>query len=684
MKKFMLIKKNKFLILFSSFSLIFCIILIPIYIYLQYTFTNLELERNKRHLISGMTKLENLTTCVLNFSQSLDNDSRFYSLSYNPLYYQDINVTTITALRDTLRFSFSTQDLIRDSGILLCEGLTITPTSIYFDNLTTYYPDFFSCDQMNYQEWYGILTENGTGFVPVKTVTVSNKTYSALIYTTSLNKASSVYVCIDVNKLKKELIPEYKTDCYLSVYTINHELLYSDFNENSPKCKTINETNSITNLYIEIHIPTKVFSANMRPLYVFLALYAAVYFVILFYFVIIGFRVSKKLENSILQADIKLSSYCNTINEQYEILKIQIFEKAINGSIITEKDFSQFKKYFSDFTENYRLVLFSLKSISSQTDKSISKQVSNLQLFLKGTIFPAHIQQLNASEILLLLSDTQFHDNEKSLQYVVENVNEHEPTLSLTCNASNTFATLDELPLAYRQLQILACISYRKGAPRIYTLDDTIQESSSSFIMSDFQTLINAILYGNHSMAKLKLHECCEHAESFETLSGERNIFNLISSMLICIQMEHPEVVRTENIPYYNASIPLEDQLYPIIKIFCKKFNEVQPKVQDSLTYRLLQYIEEHFTEPELCLTQIEDVFQYSVTKIQKLIKDATGMTTANYINKKRMDLAERLLTQNEKNINEIAKECGFTNTNSFYKSFKRTFGRTPSENRSN
>ena len=143
MKNFRLKNKNRFLILFSSFSFIFCTILIPIYIYLQYTFTNLESERNKRHLISGMTKLENLSTCVLNFAQSLDNDSRFYSLSYNPLHYQDINVTTITALRDTLRFAFSTQDLIKDSGILWSEGLTVTPTSIYFDNLTTYYPDFF-------------------------------------------------------------------------------------------------------------------------------------------------------------------------------------------------------------------------------------------------------------------------------------------------------------------------------------------------------------------------------------------------------------------------------------------------------------------------------------------------------------------------------------------------------------
>ena len=718
MKKFRLKNKNRFLILFSSFSFIFCIILIPIYIYLQYTFTNLELERNKRHLISGMTKLENLSACVLNFSQSLDNDSRFYSLSYNPLHYQDINVTTITALRDTLRFAFSTQDLIKDSGILWSEGLTVTPTNIYFDNLTTYYPDFFSCEHMDYQEWYRFLSEKGTGFLPVKTVTASNKTYASLIYTTPLNKSSLVYVCIDINNLKKELIPESKADCYLSVYNVNKELLYSDFPEDSPKCKTIIETNSITGLYIEIHIPTKVFSANMRPLYAFLALYAVAYFVILCYFVFMGIRVSKRpfqrlinilhesenlnfmfshsqnempfnpdigyIENSILQADKKLSSYKNTINEQYEILKTQIFEKAISGSLITENDFLQFKKYFADFPGNYRLVLFSLQSNSTQLEKYLAKPVTYLQLFLKGTIFPAHIQQLNASELLLLLSDTQFHDNEDALEYLVQNVNEHEPTLSLSCKASNSFTTPEELPSAYRQLQILTCTSYSKSNHRICTLDDTFQEASSSFIMSDFQTLINAILFGNHSMAKIKLHECCEHAESFKTLSSDRNIFNLISSMLICIQMEHPEVVLTEYIPYYNLSVSLEEQLSPIIMIFCDKFSEVQPKGQDSLTYRLLQYIEEHFTEPDLCLTQIEDVFQYSVTKIQKLIKDATGMTTANYINKKRMDLAVRLLTQNEKNINEIAKECGFTNTNSFYKSFKRTFGRTPSENRSN
>ena len=334
--------------------------------------------------------------------------------------------------------------------------------------------------------------------------------------------------------------------------------------------------------------------------------------------------------------------------------------------------------------DNYRLVLFSLQPTSTQIEEYIEKPILYLQLFLKGTIFPTHIQQLNASELLLLLSDTQFHDNKEALEYLVQNVNEHEPALFLTCKASNSFTASKELPLAYRQLQIFASTTCSKSDHRICTLDNTFPEAINSFIMSDFQTLINAILFGNHSMAKIKLHEYCEHAKSFETLSSDRNIFNLISSMLICIQMEHPEVVLTEYIPYYNSSVSLEEQLSPIIMSFCDKFSEIQPKGQDCLTYKLLQYIEDHYTEPDLSLTQIEDVFQCSIAKIQKLIKDATGMTTANYINKKRMDLAVLLLTQNTKNINEIAKECGFTNTNSFYKSFKRTFGRTPSENRNN
>ena len=662
MKLFKLINKNRVFVQYSLFSLIFCIILIPICIYLQYTFTNLELERNKRFLISGMTRLENHSICVLNFSHSLNNDSRFYSLSYNPLHYQDINFTTLSELKNTLRFAFSTQEFIKDSGILWNEGLAVTPTGIYFDNLTTYYPASFSCEHMDYQEWYRLLAENGTGFLPVKTVTASKKTYPSLIYTTPLNSSFLIYVCIDVDKFKKELIPN-SSDCYLSIYKHNKELLYSDLPKDNSKYKTISEMNSTAGLYIEIHIPTKVLSTNMRPLYAFLSIYVTTYFMFLCYFVVMSIRVSKRpfqrlvnilhesenlnfipshsqdeipfssdvayIENSILQADKKLTSDKNTINEQYQILKAQIFEKAITGSLITEDDFLQFKKYFAVFPDNYRLVLFSLQPTSTQVEEYIEKPILYLQLFLKGTIFPTHIQQLNASELLLLLSDTQFHDNKEALEYLVQNVNEHEPALFLTCKASNSFTASKELPLAYRQLQIFASTTCSKSDHRICTLDNTFPEAINSFIMSDFQTLINAILFGNHSMAKIKLHEYCEHAKGFETLSSDRNIFNLISSMLICIQMEHPEVVLTEYIPYYNSSVSLEEQLSPIIMSFCDKFSEIQPKGQDCLTYKLLQYIEDHYTEPDLSLTQIEDVFQCSIAKIQKLIKDATGMTTA-------------------------------------------------------
>ena len=42
------------------------------------------------------------------------------------------------------------------------------------------------------------------------------------------------------------------------------------------------------------------------------------------------------------------------------------------------------------------------------------------------------------------------------------------------------------------------------------------------------------------------------------------------------------------------------------------------------------------------------------------------------------MNLANELLAQNQKTINEIALECGFTNANTFYKAYKRMYGHAP------
>jgi AraC-like DNA-binding protein len=76
----------------------------------------------------------------------------------------------------------------------------------------------------------------------------------------------------------------------------------------------------------------------------------------------------------------------------------------------------------------------------------------------------------------------------------------------------------------------------------------------------------------------------------------------------------------------------------------------------------------------------VSDHFKISPPSLQKLIKNSLGKTFSVYVEQQRLQKAREMLAAGNHTIHEIAGNCGFTNTNSFYKAFRRTFGLSPSE----
>lgn len=72
----------------------------------------------------------------------------------------------------------------------------------------------------------------------------------------------------------------------------------------------------------------------------------------------------------------------------------------------------------------------------------------------------------------------------------------------------------------------------------------------------------------------------------------------------------------------------------------------------------------------ELCL---------SSSQLNRRIKLMTGMTTSNFILKTRLNRARKQLSVTQKQIGEVAMDCGFNDFAYFSRSFKKEFGMIPS-----
>ena len=73
-----------------------------------------------------------------------------------------------------------------------------------------------------------------------------------------------------------------------------------------------------------------------------------------------------------------------------------------------------------------------------------------------------------------------------------------------------------------------------------------------------------------------------------------------------------------------------------------------------------------------------------SPSHFSRVFREETGLTPVEYIMQTRLDCAKRMLRGNEKNLSEIALECGFNSSSYFYQCFTRAFGMAPSDYRKN
>ncbi|MCI9296494.1 MAG: response regulator [Lachnospiraceae bacterium] len=109
------------------------------------------------------------------------------------------------------------------------------------------------------------------------------------------------------------------------------------------------------------------------------------------------------------------------------------------------------------------------------------------------------------------------------------------------------------------------------------------------------------------------------------------------------------------------------------------KENESQGK---RVLTKGLEYIEDNFSEDTLSLNSVAGAIGVSSNYFSSVFSQEMKMTFIEYVTKKRMDKARKLLRQSEKHTGEIAAEVGYKDPHYFSFVFKKTVGCTPREYR--
>lgn len=104
-----------------------------------------------------------------------------------------------------------------------------------------------------------------------------------------------------------------------------------------------------------------------------------------------------------------------------------------------------------------------------------------------------------------------------------------------------------------------------------------------------------------------------------------------------------------------------------------------KPKEHTEKFMSVCSYIHEHCTE-DLCLDDAAALTGFSKYHFSRLFKNFTGVSFYKYLNKKRIEHAEKLLVDPGLSITEVALQSGFSSLSAFIWMFKLIKDCTPTE----
>ena len=121
-------------------------------------------------------------------------------------------------------------------------------------------------------------------------------------------------------------------------------------------------------------------------------------------------------------------------------------------------------------------------------------------------------------------------------------------------------------------------------------------------------------------------------------------------------------------------------QLKALLRDACDHIGQDAARKSAQRDNEVVQYVQEHLGDAELCVDLLIDRFGISGHQISRIFRQKTGYGFREYLISQRMMRAKELVLSSEQSIAEITAAVGYSNASYFIKTFKLYYGMTPTQ----
>lgn len=118
--------------------------------------------------------------------------------------------------------------------------------------------------------------------------------------------------------------------------------------------------------------------------------------------------------------------------------------------------------------------------------------------------------------------------------------------------------------------------------------------------------------------------------------------------------------------------------LYAVCHAFMAEAEWREKREERALVFRILAYIEEHYTE-DITLPRMAEALSYEYHYLSRVLREDLHVGFRSLVNQRRCERARELITDGDQPLSTVAMLCGFRSLRTFNRVFLAEMGSTPS-----
>ena len=699
------------------------LLLLPLYLSTISLFEQRQLSLTHERLASGLKQLEQQIESLHGIAYSIGSDAEYRTFARRDAQaLAPADHYTSLKLHDEFARLCLAQPYVEDYGLLLRNNILFTRKRIHFPQ-DDYYGRFIRIGELDKEAFFETFghPKSLSRIMPETQIVREGTAYQAIVWQCSMsqvltrNPTGVFFATIAQDTLKALFMADFETDQAGFTLSDSSGTALMTYGLPAAPDKVHTLTARGGGLNVELVLSNTLFTSMMKPvrnmLLVFFGLLGLVGIIMS---VVLAVRTSRpvrtlaalarqvagvddpalssfeRIGNTITSLASSVDEYKQALTAQQIAMREQVFcsmlrETPVQQSHATALRLERFEQCFPNFPARYRLGLIDFAPNDLGADALAQKQLALLGL-IESQFSPAPYVYTNGYRAVLVLDSSSHYVWLRELANLRQTAREqlNMPLLIALSDEGSSCVELHALRQQARTILMLAAQEENRELLDVWqTCNFPDQPHDPPMDYAEMAQLHSLLLHGECAGALSLLSTVSSRMRNTSFMDDvmNRQVFQSIRSVLLRVKLERLEVLSSVDIPDDHGELSGEKfitQLAGCCEAICSLISPDGQNRQEAFASSVCRFISEHLSHSALSVGFVADHFAISAPTLQKVIRQETGSSFFDYVEQQRYDRAVLLLQTTSLPIAQIAQECGFNSTNSFYKAFKRKSSLTP------